>query len=59
MLTETVGVRLKLEDKELLQKICTARGEDLSDFIWRSIRKELASLHFLSKEERKALGVAT
>jgi hypothetical protein len=34
------------------------RGEDLSDFIRRAILKELASLSFLSPEEKKALGVS-
>jgi len=40
-----------------LNAVCKARGEDLSDFIRRSIRKELASLGFLSDEQKKALGI--
>ena len=59
MLTETVGVRLKSGDKELLQKICNARGEDLSDFLRRSVYKELASLNYLSEDQKKALGMST
>jgi hypothetical protein len=45
------------EDKELIVKVCKARGEDISDFVRRSVRKELASLGYLSDEEKKALGV--
>jgi len=57
MSNNTIGVRIPQEDKSLLEKVCKARGEDISDFVRRSIRKELASLSFLSAEEKKALGV--
>ena len=57
MSNNTIGVRIPQEDKTLLEKVCKARGEDVSDFVRRSIRKELASLSFLSAEEKKALGV--
>jgi len=52
-----LGVRVTKEDRNLLDKVCRARGEDLSDFIRRAIRKELASLSFYSEETKKALGV--
>jgi hypothetical protein len=51
-----IGVRFPLEDKELLEKVCKARGEDVSDFVRRSVRKELASLSYLPAEDKKALG---
>jgi len=53
----TIGVRVSKEDRELLDLVCKARGEDLSDFVRRSIRKELASLSFLSEDQKKALGM--
>jgi len=53
----TIGVRVSREDRELLDLVCKARGEDLSDFVRRSIRKELASLGFLSDDQKKALGI--
>jgi len=53
----TIGVRVSKEDRTLLDQICKARGEDLSDFVRRSIRKELASLSFLSDSQKKALGM--
>jgi uncharacterized protein (DUF1778 family) len=59
MSNNTVSARMTEEDKVLLEKVCKARGEDLSDFVRRSIRKELASLSYLSDEEKKALGVKT
>jgi uncharacterized protein (DUF1778 family) len=52
-----VHVRVSQGDRALLEKVCKARGEDLSDFVRRSVRKELASLSFLSDEEGKALGL--
>jgi len=57
MLSVTIGVRLKEQDKTLLKKVCNARGEDVSDFIRRAIRKELASFGFYSEEVKKALGI--
>jgi uncharacterized protein (DUF1778 family) len=53
----TIGVRIQPKDRELLDQVCTARGEDISDFVRRAIRKELASLSFLPAEDKKALGV--
>ncbi len=43
----------------MLEKVVKMRGEDVSSFVRRAIRKELASLSFLSPEEKKALGVKT
>jgi uncharacterized protein (DUF1778 family) len=57
MSNKAIGVRITTEDRQLLQKVCRARGEDLSDFVRRSIRKELASLSFLPAEDKKALGI--
>jgi len=53
----TIGVRVSREDRELLDLVCKARGEDLSDFVRRSIHKELASLGFFSDDPKKALGI--
>jgi len=52
-----VFARMSAEDIELLKKVCKARGEDLSDFVRRSVRKELARLNYLTEEEKKALEV--
>jgi len=57
MLGATITVRVDPKDRELLEKVCGARGEDLSHFIRRAIRKELASLSFYSEETKKALGL--
>jgi hypothetical protein len=59
MSNNTVSARMTEEDKILLEKVCRLRGEDLSDFVRRSVKKELASLSFLSDDEKKALGVKT
>ena len=57
MSNASIGVRITPEDRALLAKVCKARGEDISDFVRRSIRKELASLSFLPAEDKKALGI--
>jgi hypothetical protein len=54
---KTIGFRLPDQDKALVEEICRARGEDVSDLARRAIRKELASLGYYS-EYRKALGLA-
>lgn len=59
MSNNIIGVRISQKHKLLLEKVCKARGEDVSDFVRRSILKELASLSYLSAEEKKALGVKT
>ena len=52
-----IAARIDCEIKKLIEKICQARGEDLSDFVRYSIRKELARLSFLPTEDKKALGI--
>ncbi|MGD0449918.1 MAG: ribbon-helix-helix protein, CopG family [Candidatus Bathyarchaeia archaeon] len=52
-----IGTRIEPELKELVERVCKSRGEDVSDFIRRSIRKELASLSYLPAEDKKALGI--
>lgn len=52
-----VGLRIEPTDRQLLQKVCKARGENMSDFARRAIKKELASLSFYDEETKKALGI--
>jgi len=52
-----IGIRMAPNEIALLKKVSHARGEDLSDFVRRSIRTELARLSYLSPNEKKALGV--
>jgi hypothetical protein len=56
-LEKTIGVRVTEQLYMLLTKVCSNRGEDVSDFIRRAILKELASLSFLDPEQKKALGI--
>jgi uncharacterized protein (DUF1778 family) len=55
--TSVIFARMKKEDIQLLKKVCEARGEDLSDFVRRSVKMELARLSYLNEEEKKALGM--
>lgn len=50
-------MRFEVSIKELARKVAKARGEDLSDFVRRAVKIELARLSFLSEDEKKALGV--
>jgi hypothetical protein len=52
-----IGFRLPSADATLLRKICKGRGEDLSDFVRRAIRTEMAKLSFLKPIDKKALGI--
>lgn len=53
-----VGIRLTAEDRVLLDFVCKARGEDISSFTRRALRRELAALSFYPDDVKKALGVA-
>jgi len=57
-LSEHVGVRLSPGDKKLLAAVCDARGEDVSNFIRRLVRRELASLNYFPDDVKKAFGLA-
>ena len=52
-----VGVRLPDEDRELLFRVCDARGESVSNFLRKLVRRELASMSYYSDEVKKATGV--
>jgi hypothetical protein len=56
-LKKVVGVRLTDDLFTLVKTVSRARGEDVSDFLRRSILKELASLDLLPNPQRKALGL--
>jgi tRNA U54 and U55 pseudouridine synthase Pus10 len=56
-LTVVVGIRFDEETHKLVSKVSHAQGIDLSDFIRRSVRRELARLSFLPADEKKALEV--
>lgn len=51
------NVKIEKKDLELMKKVTNNRGDDVSDFIRISIRKELAYLGLLSNQEKKLLGV--
>ena len=51
-----IFARVEQSDLDLLKQICKCRGEDISDFVRRAVRMELARLSYLSNEEMKALG---
>jgi len=57
MSNPVIFARIPKHIVELLKKVSKNRGEDVSDFVRRAVYKELASLSFLSDEQKKALGV--
>jgi len=52
-----IGARFPRKDAELLENICQARGEDISSFVRRAVKKELARMSYLSDYEKKALEI--
>ena len=56
-LVKVVGVRVTEDLYSKLGTVCDARGEDVSDSIRGAVLKELASLSFLSEDQKKALGI--
>jgi len=57
-MTDVVFSRIEEKEASLLKEVCKLRGESMSTFIRRSVRKELATLSYLPNEQKKALGVA-
>lgn len=54
---ESLTLKLEKNDRELLEKVCRARGESFSSFVRMAIRKEFARLGYLGIEDCKALGL--
>jgi hypothetical protein len=50
-------VRVEPALKELIRKVAEARGEQVSNFVRRAVKTELAKLSFFDEETKKALGV--
>ena len=55
----SIPLCVRIDEKTVrnLKSICKDRGEDVSDFVRRAIKKDLANLGYLSRRERKALGM--
>jgi len=54
-----LNIWIDKELKELAYRVARSRGETLSSMIRRALKKELAELGYLSREEKKALGLIT
>ena len=57
MANSVVFARMPHEQVKLVKQVAKARGEDLSDFVRRAVKMELARLSYLSPVEKKALGL--
>lgn len=57
-MSNIVFARMHEKDITLLKQVCQLRGENVSGFVRRAVKMELARLSFLSDEEKKALGFA-
>ena len=51
-----INAQISREDRERLDKLCETRGENISTFIRREIKREMARLGCFSEEEKRALG---
>lgn len=50
-------VNVTENDRSILEEVCEARGETMSNFVRRTLRKELASMSYYPAPVKKALGV--
>ncbi len=55
--TKHLVVRIPPGDYSLLHKVCQRRGEQVSGFVRRAVKTELAKLSYLDDASKKALGV--
>ncbi len=54
---KATGIKFEEKLMRLLDKVCKLRGENRSNFIRRSVLKELARLSYLDNKSKKALEV--
>lgn len=54
---KSMGFKIQNEEADLLKKVSDARGENISNFVRRSILTELAKLGYCPAEQLKALGL--
>ncbi len=59
METKTVGIRFPVNEVQVLKRVAEYRGISISGFCRMTIRKELAELNFLPREQKKALGIGS
>jgi uncharacterized protein (DUF1778 family) len=52
-----IVIRLTDSDYLLIKEISHKRGENISSFVRRAVRRELAQLGFLDNSTRRALGL--
>jgi len=52
-----INVRFERRIVEIIDQVCRARGEDRSSFVRWAVKKALATLNYLTPDEKKALGV--
>ncbi len=56
--TTQINLRMPTDRVHLVKEAAKARGEDFSDFVRRSVYRELARLSYLSPADKKALGMS-
>ncbi len=57
MEAQYIGARVEPDLKELVEKISQAQGMNVSNFIRFLIKRELATLSYLSDDTKKAFGI--
>jgi len=53
----SIAAVVSVREKHLIRAVCDRRGEDLSSFLRRSLKQELARLGYLGPEGIRALGL--
>jgi hypothetical protein len=52
-----IAMKVEEDDLVLVKKVADSRGENVSSFLRRALRRELASLSYYPADVKKALGL--
>ena len=56
MESRRIGFEISKQDRALVDKVCAARGEAISSFMRRVVKRELVRLGYLGEDVKRALG---
>lgn len=57
MKTARIGILIDPKDRQTMEQACETRGEDISSFVRRAIKKELIALGCNPAEDAQVLGL--
>ena len=55
-MSRRIGFEISNQDRALVDEVCTTRGEAISSFMRRLVKRELVRLGYLGDDVKQALG---